>query len=209
MLEAVCGHSKRGKRREAILCSAHELFVEKGFDATTLNDIVRRSGGSLATLYDMFENKPGLLRALVTERCLNINGALDSALATDAPYDRSLRSIAEEMLDRFLDPTFAGLFRIVIAQCTAHPDLGRQIFEAGPVVCQSRAAEFFARQMETGTIARGDPMVVAKLFFQMVCGEFQSKLIFGLDIEPSRAERAEHLDRIVPIFIKAFAPTPA
>jgi AcrR family transcriptional regulator len=210
MLGAMCGHdSRRGKRREAMLCAAHGLFVEKGFEATTLNDIVRRSGGSLATLYDMFENKPGLLRALVTERCVTIDGALDSAIATEAPYEQSLRAIAEEMLDRFLDPNFLGLFRIVIAQCTAQPDLGRQIYEAGPVVCQTKAAEFFARQMAAGTVAKDDPIVVSKLFFQMICGEYQSRLIFGLPVEPTPAERAAHLDNVLPIFTKAFAPTRA
>ncbi len=207
MLGAICGQdSKRGKRREAMLGAAHELFVEKGFEATTLNDIVRRSGGSLATLYDMFENKPGLLRALVTERCVTIDGALDSALATDAGFDESLRSIAEEMLDRFLDPNFVGLFRIVIAQCTARPDLGHQIYDAGPVVCQVKAAEFFARQIATGAIAHADPMIVSKMFFQMICGDFLSRLAFGLPVELTPAQRAAHLDQVLPIFAKAFAP---
>lgn len=204
---AICGHDgKRGKRREAILGAAHELFVEKGFEATTLNDIVRRSGGSLATLYDMFENKPGLLRALITERCITIGGALDSASATERPYEESLRAIAEEMLDRFLDPTFVGLFRVMIAQCTSHPDLGRQIYDAGPVVCQVKAADFFARQMAAGTMATHDPMTASKLFFQMICGDFQSQLVFGLPIEMTPAERSAHLDRLLPIFTKAFAP---
>ncbi len=207
MLGAICGHdSKRGKRREAILAAAHELFVEKGFEATTLNDIVRRSGGSLATLYDMFENKPGLLRALVTERCVTINGALDAATITERPFQESLRAVAVEMLDRFLDPNFVGLFRVMIAQCTNHPDLGRQIYDAGPVVCQTKAADFFARQMATGAMATSDPLIVSKLFFQMVCGDFHSQLIFGLPVDLTEAERAAHLDCILPIFTKAFAP---
>lgn len=208
MLGLTCrDDSKRGKRREAMLCAAHELFVEKGFDATTLNDIVRRSGGSLATLYDMFENKPGLLRALVLERCVTINGALDSAIATAHPYEQSLREIAEEMLDRFLDPAYLGLFRVVIAQCVAHPDLGQQIYDAGPIVCQTKAAAFFERQIAAGSIDADDPMEVSILFFQMICGDFLSQLAFGLPLERTTAERAAHLDRTLPVFIKAFAPS--
>lgn len=206
MLGAMCGQdSKRGKRREAMLCAAHELFVQKGFEATTLNDIVRRSGGSLATLYDMFENKPGLLRSLVTERCVTTDGAIDAALATPAPYEESLRAIAAEMLDRFLEPTYVGLFRVVVAQCAAQPDLGRQIYDAGPVVCQTRAADFFARQMAAGKMVRDDPMSVSTLFFQMICGDFMSQLIFGLPVELTPTERAAHLDHVLPIFNKAFS----
>ena len=202
--QAFCHDSKRGKRREAILAAAHALFVEKGFESTTLNDIVRRSGGSLATLYDMFENKPGLLRALVRERCLSIDGALDHAIASRLPYREALRSMADEMLDRFLDPTYIGLFRIVVAQCAAHPDLGRQIYDAGPAVCQTRAAEYFAAQIEAGTLAADDPMTVSTMFFQMVCGQFHTQLVFGLTIEMSAEERIRHLDYVLPIFVRAF-----
>ncbi len=210
MVDAICGHdSKRGKRREAILGAAHELFVDKGYEATTLADIVRRSGGSLATLYDMFENKPGLLRALVSERCITINGVFDSPLFEDRPYPDALRAIAEEMIDRFLDPAFVGLFRVMFAQCTSHPDLGRQIYDAGPIVCQTKAAQFFSRQMANGMMAQDDPLVVSKLFFQMICGDFQSQLMFGLPVELTPSERAAHLDRILPIFTRAFAPTAA
>lgn len=205
--QAFCHGSRRGKRREAILCAAHSLFVEKGFEATTLNDIVRRSGGSLATLYDMFENKPGLLRALVLERCVAIDGALDDAISTRRPYQQALRAIAEEMLDRFLDPTYIGLFRVVVAQCAAQPDLGRQIYEAGPAVCQSKTADYFATQIAAGTLAADDPMVVSTLFFQMVCGHFHTQLVFGLPVELSAEERARHLDLVLPIFAKAFEPS--
>ena len=208
MLAAVpyCQESKRGKRREAILCAAHELFVEKGFDATTLNDIVGRSGGSLATVYDLFDNKPGILRALVCERSMSLDGALDEAIATRRPYHQALRMIAEEMLDKFLDPTYVGLFRVVVAQCAAHPDLGRQIYDAGPATCLAKGAEYFATQIEAGTIASADPHAVSTMFFQMVCGQFHTQLVFGLPVELSAQERARHLDEVLPIFVKAFAP---
>lgn len=198
--------SKRGKRRTAILGAAHTLFVEKGFDATTLNDIVGRSGGSLATVYTLFENKPGILRALVCERCVSIDGALDQAIATRRPYAEALRAIAEEMLDRFLDPTYIGLFRVVVAQCAAHPDLGAQIYDAGPAVCLAKGAEYFATQIEAGTLAADDPDAVSTMFFQMVCGQFHTQLVFGLPVQLSAQERSRHLDYVLPIFVRAFEP---
>lgn len=195
---------KRGKRREAMLCAAHSLFIERGFENTTLSQIVGRSGGSLATLYDMFENKPGLLRALVGERCVGIQGELDAAIADGRPYDKAIRAIAEEMLDRFLDPDYIGLFRVVVAQCAGHPDLGQQIYASGPAVCQAKSAQYFAMQIDAGTFAPGDPLEIAKMFFQMVCGDLFSQLVFGLPIKLSATERARHLDYVLPIFTKAF-----
>ena len=54
------------QRRRAILASARALFVEQGYEKTTLGEIVERAGGSLATVYKLFGNKDGLLEADAT-----------------------------------------------------------------------------------------------------------------------------------------------
>ena len=48
--------------------AAESLFLEQGYDTTSLAAIVKRSGGSLATLYELFGNKQGLLRAIIELR---------------------------------------------------------------------------------------------------------------------------------------------
>lgn len=197
---------KRAKRREAMLQAALALFVEKGFDATTLGNIVKRSEGSLATLYELFENKSGILRALVTERSVNIGGALDRAMSATDPYPEVLRGVAEEMLDRLLDPNYVGLFRVVSAQCAAHPDLGRQIYDNGPLVCQAKGAEFLAAQMNAGTLYVEDPSAASRMLFQMVCGHFHMQMMFGLEVKLSKKQRSKHLDYVLPAFIKSHAP---
>ena len=52
---------KREARRDAMLDAALELFLERGYGAISLTDVVKRSGGSLATLYELFGGKLGLL----------------------------------------------------------------------------------------------------------------------------------------------------
>src|SRR3546814_11941406 len=58
--------SPRERRQSAILDAAESLFLEQGYERTSLAEIVKRSGGSLATLYELFGNKQGLLRAIAT-----------------------------------------------------------------------------------------------------------------------------------------------
>lgn len=201
-----CPDSKRGKRRKAMLDAAHALFVEKGYEGTTLGDIVGRSGGSLATFYELFENKPGLLRALIGERRLKIDGPLEKALCAKLPYQKVLRNVAEEMLNRVLDPTYVGLFRVVIAQCITHPDLGRQVYDSGPAVSQAKAADYLATLANAGELTIDDPIQAARMFFQMVCGHLHTQLMFGLTVKLSAAERKRHLDSAVAGFIRMYEP---
>ena len=196
--------SKREHRRAAILAAAQALFVEKGYDATTLNDVVRRSGGSLATLYDLFENKPGLLRALVSERCGPIGCALERALEIERPPAEVLRAIAAEMLEMMLDPAFVGLFRLVVAQSVTHPELGQRLYDAGPAVSQAKGAAYMARLNDTGALTIDDPLAASRLFYEIVCGEIKSRMMFGMPVALTAKQRQHHLDTAVSAFLRIF-----
>jgi AcrR family transcriptional regulator len=51
--------------RRAILDAAHELFVERGYVAATIESIASRAGVSAETVYATFRNKRSLLAALI------------------------------------------------------------------------------------------------------------------------------------------------
>src|SRR3546814_2798082 len=52
--------TRQQDRRKAILDAAESLFLDQGFDRVSLAAVVGQSGGSLATLYELFGNKQGL-----------------------------------------------------------------------------------------------------------------------------------------------------
>jgi AcrR family transcriptional regulator len=58
------GEKSRQTRRR-ILRAAHELFVEQGYGATTLQGVAERAGVAVQTIYFAFGNKPSLLKELV------------------------------------------------------------------------------------------------------------------------------------------------
>ena len=58
--------------RARMLTAAEELFQQKGFEATTIDDISKASGYRRRTLYAYFVNKEDFLRKIVRKngRCL-------------------------------------------------------------------------------------------------------------------------------------------
>lgn len=204
MMNLGCGHRerKRGIRREAILAAAYELFLEKGYEATTLSDIVGRSGGSLATLYEMFENKPGLLRILVLDRCSQIHEKIDRAVSSQKPAREALREIAEFMFDKIIDPNNAALFKAALAQ----PELGRKLYEAGPANGQAKVADYLALQSNNGHLSIDDPVFAAQLFFQMMFGHFHQQLLFGVPVTLTAADKSRHFDKVLAAFFRIYGP---
>lgn len=191
---------KREARREAILEAAHDLFLEKGYEATTLNDVVKRSGGSLATLYELFENKPGLLRAMVDRKCGVMVKRIDDAVSAHKAPREALREIAEFMFDKIVCPDSTALFKAALAQ----PDLGPQLYQAGPATSQAKVAEFLALKAREGVFELDDPLVAAGMFHQMMYGQYHQKLIFGLPVELSADEKAAHIERVLTGFFKIY-----
>lgn len=204
----ICGSrgTKREARRQAILDAAYDLFLEKGYDATTLSDIVGRSGGSLATLYDLFESKPGLLKAMVQEQCAAVSSGMDRAFCAEQPVEKTLREIAEHLLDQILQPRAVALFRVVVAQCATQPELGKLLYEAGPAVGKAKVAQYLQMQTEAGRIVVRDPEAAAQMFFQMVIGHHHHLLLMCAIDPPTKKAKAAHLDFAIESFLKVVSP---
>ena len=58
---------RKDARPSELLAAALNLFVEKGFAATRLDDVAARAGVSKGTLYLYFDNKEALFKAVVQE----------------------------------------------------------------------------------------------------------------------------------------------
>lgn len=58
------GPRQAEQRRTALVEAAGKLFAEKGYEATTMDEIAAAAGFAKGTLYHYFENKSGLLGAL-------------------------------------------------------------------------------------------------------------------------------------------------
>ena len=53
--------------RRAVVAAARDLFLDKGYGATTLNEIARVAGVSVQTVYAQFGNKPAIVKQVLDE----------------------------------------------------------------------------------------------------------------------------------------------
>jgi AcrR family transcriptional regulator len=76
--EAVSGKraQNRIRNRNAILDAARECFRERGYDNSTIRDIVRRTGLAAGTFYNYFASKQDIFAALLTDFLTGLNDNL-------------------------------------------------------------------------------------------------------------------------------------
>lgn len=66
----------RARNRAAILNAARDCFQTKGYEPTTIRDIVRGSGLAAGTFYNYFSSKPDIFSALLEDFLTSLNEEL-------------------------------------------------------------------------------------------------------------------------------------
>ncbi|RJG22547.1 TetR/AcrR family transcriptional regulator, partial [Massilia cavernae] len=72
---------RKEARPQELLAAALDLFVERGFASTRLEDVAKRAGVSKGTLYLYFTNKEELFKAVVRNSVVPAIGAVEEDIA--------------------------------------------------------------------------------------------------------------------------------
>lgn len=83
--------------REKILLAATELFVEKGYDETSIRTIAEKIEYSPATIYLYFKDKPELFHAIMDQAFDTLLNRFRTNCTLENPLDR-LRQLGQEYL---------------------------------------------------------------------------------------------------------------
>jgi AcrR family transcriptional regulator len=175
-------------RRAAIIAAATDVFLEQGFGATTLDEIVRRAGGSRATLYENFGSKEGLFAAIIAEQCARVVEPLQIVPHAMGKPEDVLYAVGKRFLGVLMRPGGLGLYRLVSAEGARFPELVTQVFEQGPKAAADHLAGYFRSQIKQGALAIADADLAARHFLEMVKGDLHTRALFGVPPAPTADE---------------------
>jgi TetR/AcrR family transcriptional regulator len=121
-------HARHARRKESrpgeLLAAALDLFVERGFAATTAEEVARRAGVSKGTLFLYFASKDDLFKAVVRE---NISGRFSEWNAEFDAFEGSTADMLRYCLAawwRRLGSTKAsGISKLMMSEATNFPEL--------------------------------------------------------------------------------------
>ncbi len=157
---------RKDARPSELSAAALELFVEKGYAATRLEDIAARAGVSKGTLYLYFENKDELFKAVIRESLLPV---LDDAERRMADYQGS----AEDLLRDFVatwwrsigSQPIGGIPKLMVAEARNFPDIAAFYFEEVIARSFSLLRRVLERGMASGEFRKVDPDTLQHVVF--------------------------------------------
>ena len=168
-------------RPDEVLDAALELFMDKGFAATRVDDIAKRAGLSKGTVYLYFPSKEAVLEGLVRRAIIPI---ADSALEALASYEGDPRIVISMVIrmvgHRFADPRIVAIPKVVFREVLGFPHLAEMyrtevLDRVLPVV-----VGLIRRGVEQGYLRQVDPeltvrSILGPLMLHLVMAE-----VFGI-----------------------------
>jgi AcrR family transcriptional regulator len=210
MARAVARSPRRAKprwkrRKQArpaeIVAAALEVFVERGFAATRLEEVARRAGVTKGTVYLYFSSKEALFKAVVRETIVPVI-AQGEALAQSFPG--SARELVERLVREYWrlvgETALAGIPKLMIAEAANFPELARFYYEEVAVRGHRLMAGVLERGIRNGEFRKMDVQFAAKIAMaalmhaSVVRRSFASCMPEGFDV-------ATYLDTHIDIYL--------
>lgn len=150
---------RKEARPQELLAAALDLFVERGYAATRLEDVAARAGVSKGTLYLYFTNKEELFKAVVRENVVPVLGEAEGIING---YEGSSANLFREIVlgwwERIGNTKLSGITKLMMAESNNFPEV----------------TQFYHDEV----ISRGNAMIVRMLERGIERGEFR-----GIDVQ--------------------------
>ncbi|MBE3513075.1 TetR/AcrR family transcriptional regulator [Enterobacter cloacae complex sp. I2] len=170
---------------QIIIDAASELFVELGFQATTLDKIAQRAKISKLSIYRHFDNKEALFSAAIVAGCHQLFAPQALLEGVDGSVEDQLMAVGSLLLRTLLRSDVSSVEAMVMADKTNQKSLSKLHYEAGPahVIAQ---IEVLLRQLHAKQLLNvPDPLQSARLFAALFKG---SDLLMIARFDETRAE---------------------
>lgn len=211
-----CGRPRRefaGEVEERILEAAGKVFLERGFEGASIDEIAEAARAGKPTIYARFPSKEALFAAVVARKARK-NTSPDDLAAQGSTTEERLRALATTILERALTSETVGLMRLTVAEARRFPDLASNAHRAA----RARGSELVAALL--GEIGKSDEMdalpafasdrlpETARRFVDLILLPIMLRILFGEDPAALRAEIEPHVAQSVAFFLAACRHAP-
>ncbi|MBQ0718971.1 MAG: TetR/AcrR family transcriptional regulator [Gammaproteobacteria bacterium] len=191
-------------RRDTILKAGVEVFLEYGYVSASVDEIVRRAGGSKRTVYKYFGNKEELFAAIIASLAAQMLSPLEQTIGSDSKLQETLERLGKAYLDVLLREDSMAIFRTVVSEGVRFPALAKTFFLNGPNAAVTRLSAYLEQQLHSGHLKLDDANAAARQYFGMIRSDFHMRAALGLDL-PADEEINREVKKAVSMFLREYA----
>ncbi len=196
-----------GDVKARILDAAQRVFLKRGYQSASLDEIAEVAPASKPTIYAHFDGKEALFEAVVA-RVIDGLTNFDGFEPKGRTVQEKLASLGIEVVEQFIEETI-GVTRATIAEADRFPALSRHVHEAG----RDRAATAVSHVLNdaTHTLSRGSKrplganrsLTTAQIFMDLILLPMLMRALMGEGAKELRGELPAFVRERVSFFLAA------
>jgi AcrR family transcriptional regulator len=198
-----------GQVDERILKAARGIFLQRGFEGASIDEIALAARAGKPTIYARFGDKRALFTAVMKHDVLSRIAEFSREVPTEGTIEERLAHMATAMLHWTLDDERMGLMRLAIAEAQRFPDLASNVSRTARQLSTEVAARFLGEMAQSGELASLPALAperlleTARFFLDLVVVPMLLRGLFEDKVETLEPEIGPHVARTVPFFLAA------
>lgn len=195
------------RRNVELLDRALDLFLERGFERTTIDAIAMAVGMAKRTVYARYEDKATLFRAALQRAIDDWVVPVETLRAAEdeADFESGLLNIARILIANLMSPEGLRLMRITNSESYRMPEIGIYTYERGTRQTIDYLADLFRRRSRQNGVEMPEAEAAALMFLSLVVGEPARNTAWGLEVDQSAID--QHAQYRVRVFLHGLFPT--
>ncbi len=191
------------RRIENLLEVAATMFIDGGYQATSLDAIALTAGVAKRTIYARYPDKAALFEAVLHR--LTARGRIGNfPRVVEATLSEGLRRYAYAIVENSTRPEGVALHRLLYREGPLFRELGQTMWHSVEKFYGGMLAEYFETHRKAGNLGDIDPATAARFFIYLLFGDLNWRLLF-LDTLPTPAEKEAFISDAIKIFVNGIA----
>lgn len=195
-------------KRQRILDAALAVFLTRGYVGTSTDQVAAAAAVSKQTIYKYFVDKEGLFAALIAGVGENVHNPFEelvNSMHTAPDADSAIGLLAEQFTRSIMTRQVQEIRRLVIAEASRFPELGRLYWQRGFAPVLGSLADCLRVLDGRGLLTVRDPSIAAQHLAGMLLWIPSNRAMFCLDdAEPDGDELAYFIGCGVGAFVAAY-----
>jgi AcrR family transcriptional regulator len=195
-----------GLTGRALLAEARAVFLQRGYAATTMDDVAARARISKSSLYREHRSKSELYAAVVSDWAASGRDAMRPALEQlghEPDVAKGLTDMADTILRGLLSRDVVEMRRLVINEARSQPRVAATYLQESWNRNIDGLAETLDGLRRRGDLTLDDPRAAAEEFTWLLVGAPLNSALLGVDPQPDAGRSA----RAVRLFLGRYGAT--
>jgi len=188
-------------KKEKIIKAVSSLFFEKGFSNTSIDDIIKVTGGSKRDIYKKFGNKSGFFSMIIQTYTDEVLQEVEFEKFDENNLELSLKKFGYALVQSYMKPEIIGIYTMIFKEAKEFPDLAKEFYEKGPMLGTLKLSELLQNCINKGKLKKLPNYKLASFFTSILRDKIHSRVFLNSSEPVSFEEIKEDVNLVVEIFL--------